>query len=605
MPQLPDLNAEHTFHVDLRGLVDLLSQHLYASPRVYLRELLQNAVDAVTARLALDPEAPRTIRISTRGGELRVQDSGVGLTERDVHELLATIGSSSKRGDFELARSDFLGQFGIGLLAAFVVADDIRVVSRSVRDADAPVVEWLASSDGSYTIATLPPEAHPEPGTTVYLTARRGSESWLEPGRVLEIARDYGSLLPHDIAVDGRPINDEPAPWLATHYSSRARADALAAHCEQVFGFTPLDAIPLDLPLVGVRGVAYVLPDAISPAHRAGHRVHLKGMLLTDRAERLLPDWAFFVRCVIDSSALRPTASREALYEDETLAGVREALGAQLRDWLANLAAESPDRLSRFLAIHDLGVRALAVHDQEMLRLMLPWLSFETTDGSVTLDELARRHQTVYFTRTVEEYRQVAAIAGAQGLAVVNGGYTYHATLVERFPAVRPDVRVAELDTSTVTAHLDLVDPADELALAGLLSLARRRLDALDCDVALRAFHPPTIAALHLDDRDARHERSRASAESEADDLWAGILASIKQEVPRALLVLNHRHPLVRRLGAMADSGLVELAVEALYGQALLMAARPLRPVDHALVNRTLSGLLEWAAAPPAEEPTA
>ncbi|MGO4636682.1 HSP90 family protein, partial [Streptomyces sp. 2RAF24] len=51
----------HTFQVDLRGLVDLLSHHLYSSPRVYLRELLQNAVDALTARRALDPRAPARV----------------------------------------------------------------------------------------------------------------------------------------------------------------------------------------------------------------------------------------------------------------------------------------------------------------------------------------------------------------------------------------------------------------------------------------------------------------------------------------------------------------------------------------------------------------
>jgi molecular chaperone HtpG len=48
----------HTFGVDLRGIIDLLSHHLYSSPRVYARELLQNAVDAITARRALQPDAP-------------------------------------------------------------------------------------------------------------------------------------------------------------------------------------------------------------------------------------------------------------------------------------------------------------------------------------------------------------------------------------------------------------------------------------------------------------------------------------------------------------------------------------------------------------------
>ncbi|MYR17495.1 ATP-binding protein, partial [Streptomyces sp. SID6137] len=170
----------HTFQVDLRGLVDLLSHHLYSSPKVYLRELLQNAVDAVTARRALTPDAPALVRLHTADGGLRVEDSGIGLTESDVHELLATIGRSSKRAEgLQEARSDFLGQFGIGLLACFVVAERIRVVSRSARTPDAPPVEWTARDDGSYTVRTLPDAARPEPGTTVQLTPRPGAAEWL------------------------------------------------------------------------------------------------------------------------------------------------------------------------------------------------------------------------------------------------------------------------------------------------------------------------------------------------------------------------------------------------------------------------------------------
>ena len=154
----------HTFQVDLRGLVDLLSHHLYSSPKVYLRELMQNAVDAITARRLLDPTAPARIQIRTgANGRLEVEDSGVGLTEADVHTFLATIGRSSKRAedgglDLSAARQDFIGQFGIGLLACFVVADEITVVSRSARDRGAPAVEWRGRSDGTYQIRALPAE---------------------------------------------------------------------------------------------------------------------------------------------------------------------------------------------------------------------------------------------------------------------------------------------------------------------------------------------------------------------------------------------------------------------------------------------------------------
>ncbi|GAA2067832.1 HSP90 family protein [Streptomyces albiaxialis] len=589
----------HTFQVDLRGLVDLLSHHLYSSPKVFLRELLQNGVDAVTARAAAEPGATATVRLLTGDSTLRVEDSGIGLTEPEVHALLATIGRSSKRDSLEAARAEYLGQFGIGLLACFVVAEELRVVSRSARDPEAPPVEWLARDDGSYTVRTLPRDAREEPGTTVHLTARPGAREWLEPARVTELARHFGFLLPYDVTVDGESVTERPPVWERTHPGPGARAVALAAHCQETFGFAPLDSIELDVPLAGLRGVAYVLPTAVSPAQRGAHRVHLKGMLLTERADELLPDWAFFVRCVLDTDSLRPTASRENLYADETLAAVREALGDAIRGWLAELAAGDRERLGQFLAVHHLGVKSLARHDREMLKLMLPWLPFETTEGQLSLEEFARRHPVVHFTRGVEEYRQVAAIAAAQGIGVVNGGYTYDSELIELLPLARPGTTVAELDTDTVTAHLDPVEPDEELALAPFLATARATLEPLGCDAVLRAYHPVTVPALHLDDRGTRHERARAEEEDAASDLWSGILGSLRGTAPRARLVLNHLNPLIRRMAGVADQKLAATAVEALYGQALLMAQRPLRPADSALLNRTFLGLLDWAVHPP------
>lgn len=144
---LPDtavdpVSADRTFQVDLRGLVDLLSHHLYSSPRVYLRELMQNAVDALTARRGLEPAAPVDafgIRLYADGSVVRVEDDGVGLTEADVHTFLATIGRSSKRAEMVAEqRGDFIGQFGIGLLSCFLVADEIHVLSRSMRHSRRP-----------------------------------------------------------------------------------------------------------------------------------------------------------------------------------------------------------------------------------------------------------------------------------------------------------------------------------------------------------------------------------------------------------------------------------------------------------------------------------
>jgi molecular chaperone HtpG len=416
---------------------------------------------------------------------------------------------------------------------------------------------------------------------------------------VAALARDYGSLLPYPVTVTagGSPVRttDSPPVWSRPYASARERRSALFDYGEQQLGFVPLDLIDLDLPLAGVRGVGYVLPRPANPAEGSRHRVYLKGMLLSDSTAGLLPDWAFFVRCVIDTDTLRPTASREALYEDETLVAVSEALGVQIRDWLTELAATEPQRLAAFLDVHALSVKALARHDRELLRLMLPYLRFESTDGPVTLPEFTRNHPRVYVAPTVEEFRQVAPIASAQGIGVINGGYTYDGELVAALPELMPDVTVAELGASVVTAALDPVEPAAELALAGFLAMARATLDPLDCDVILRAFHPVTVSALHLDSRAARTERSRAEVAADADELWAEILGTLKSAAPRAQLVLNYHSPIVRRLAQIQERELLTAAVESLCGQALLMTHRPLRPSDAALLNRAFAELLSRA----------
>ena len=72
-------------------------------------------------------------------------------------------------------------------------------------------------------------------------------------------------------------------------------------------------------------GVAFVLPYTPNLAAKRTHRVYLKNMLLSEEADDLLPEWAFFVKAVVNVNDLRPTASRESFYEDEKLDDARAA----------------------------------------------------------------------------------------------------------------------------------------------------------------------------------------------------------------------------------------------------------------------------------------
>ena len=601
-----------TFQVDLGGIVDLLARHLYSSPRVYLRELLQNATDAITAREESAPgEARATVTLRCGlDGSLEVSDSGVGLTLAEAQELLATIGRSSKR-DLELGtgREQFLGQFGIGLLSAFMVTDEIELVSRSARIPGAPAIRWTGHADGRYSLVELAeddPDAPRGTGSTVRLAPRRDLEHWLEAATVEALAVDYGSLLPVDLRLEveqrdgsatSRTLSEPGLPWERPFETERARELALRAYCESALGFAPLACIPLDLPVAGLTGVAYVLPSAVSPTTSSAHRVYLKRMLLGTTVDELLPPWAFFVRCVVNTTAVRPTASREGLYEDDVLLATRDALGARVRQWTLDTLAVRDAGSARLLAVHHLAVRALALVDDDMLDLAVEVLPFECTTGQATLAEIQERHGQVHFTPTVEGYRRIAPVAHAQGLPVVNAGYVYDADLLERVRARRPSWSVTPVSAADVSQVLLPLEPLRALETTDALVSIRGALAAGGCDVDLRTFEPSQIPSMLLDDRDADHELEVSATVAETDDLWGGVLGGFSKPAHRRRLVLNDANPAVRDVLRVTDRAVREAGARALYVTALLQSGRPLPLHETDLMNDALSTLLRSATA--------
>ncbi|MEU7480675.1 HSP90 family protein [Lentzea sp. NPDC042327] len=576
----------HTFRVDLRGIIDLLSHHLYSSPRVYVRELLQNAVDAITARRELDPSCPAEVSI-TCGPELTITDSGVGLTEDEVHGLLSTLGRTSKRDDLGFAREGFLGQFGVGMLSCFLVASSVTVITRSARGGAA--VRWQADSSGNYSVSAVDGEV--AVGTTVVLRASRGNEHWLEADVVRPLVSDYGDLLPAVVTVDGEVVTRGLRPW--------DDEDAeLSAYCEQVLGFTPFEAIPIEVEAAGLTGVAFVLPSGVHPGTRQTHRVYLKRMLVGDNVEGLLPDWAYFVRCVVDASAIRPTASRESLYQDEMLLAVREELGEQIRDWLIRLDAIEPRRAGELLAAHHLGIKSLARSDDEMLRLVERWLPFETTDGAIPLRQFRRKHGAILYIPEVDEFHQLAPVAAAQGLGLVNAGYAYDMELLNRLSALDGPAVARRVAPSELLAALADPEPDVEAALKLRLAEGAAALDRHDCDAVVRDFDPVSLPALLISNAEQQRRLDTEQTAADADPLWAELLGQLTADTGSGRpeqLVLNCRNPLVQRLARLTDPSLVELTLESLYVHAVLQARRAMRPKDTAALNRSFLELLDRA----------
>ena len=534
--------TDSPFHVDLRGVVDLLSHHLYSGPRVYLRELLQNSLDAVTARTQDDPQAPRRVRIVpadlSPDGCLHVDDSGIGLDEDGIRAVLATIGASTKRDALGLARESFLGQFGIGLLSCFLVTDEIRVTTRRAGTDETWL--WVGRDDGTYSVA-LSPQPRAEPGTDVALRPRGSAADLLSAEVVERLAASYASYLPVDLVVEtaGGPViaAGRRFPW------EGGGRDAALSLGEVVVGARPLDVADLPDPVSGVRGQAFVLPHPTGT--RGGHRLYAKRMLVGESVPDVLPDWAFFVRAVLDTERLALTASRESLADDDVLGQTRARLGDQLKCWLLRMARTDRARAQEFFGVHHLG--------------------------------------------------QVAAIARAEDIAVLNAGYAYDRTILERWVARTDGLEAVRLEPEHLAGRFSDPDPDEAAAFAPLLDVARQVLGRSEVRPVVRSFRPATMHAVLLVGRDAHRERDRRDVAAAVDDPWSAALAEIAEPDAVARFVLNAEHHAVRRLADCGDAELQRVALEALYAHALLAGRHPLTPFDSALVARALPALIDRA----------
>lgn len=558
------------FDVDLRALIDVLGTNLYTGPGVYVRELLQNAIDAQ----AVAGRSDQPIEISTDGKEFVLSDHGVGMAADTIAELLGTIGASSKRDALGFGSVSQIGQFGVGMLSGFLVGDRIEVSSSA--DGSEPVV-WTGSSDGHVEMRAgdMRDGGRAETGTTVRIAARGDSTMWLAPDRVRALAAEYTSMHPTPVLVNGERVNPEVGLF---GDPSGGRDAARVAFCQDEFGFTPLEMFDVDVPEAGLRGVAFVRPTGGDLVARAVHRAYVKGLLIGD-VPGLVPEWAYFVRVVVDATGLKPTASREGVVHDDLFDSVTSSLGDQIRTWLIGLGSR-PALRERFLAVHEQGVKALVAHRPELLGFVDKHCLFETNVGPMPLATFRARFDTIRYAGSVDDYRVLADVLAGRGIGLVNAGHAFETAAVRAIVASDPSMRCEPIGQQFLLSALAMPSREAREEFDGAMRVARRAVSPFQCEVTLRAFEPPSVSALLLTDDSAQIAQDRSEMLSQTagePDAWLAALSAIDDgdtAPTRPSLVLNAANPLIERLPALADDVVAGALVRAVYSQAMLRARR-------------------------------
>lgn len=600
------------FRLHLPGLLRVLTEHLYSSKHVGVRELIQNAHDSCLRRSVRtgDPEHhPRVdLRIDRVRETLVVSDNGSGLTADELDEYLSTIGRSytrELRADLSLmSQADaerLIGQFGFGFLSAFLLASEVTLETRSYQPASEPM-RWRSVGDEHYEVR---PGSREEPGTTVELRVKPSASFVLHRQLLIESVRRYADFLPIPVHVDDDPfpVNLMRPPWDADDPQA-----ATLEYIERTFRLdAPLCVIPLrdhvvdlghDTATTPLDGFLFIPPGSVASIQEYGDvRVHIRGMFITDAERDLLPPWARFVRGVIESPALQPTASRESVHQDEAYDAVQRAVEEQLGTALREIAEKQPATWRAVVRGHSDVVLGWAVRDDAFFEQVADIVPFRTSRGQLSLPEyLELTDGTVYYIGKELGSLQEQLLAEAHDVPVIDASRFVTEPFLQRYASWKPNVSLERLDADATR----LLRSVPEEPFDPVLAYYRSR------GVRARAgvFHPDAVPALMIypEDADFILETRGAVAAGELPEPIAGLIGEYaeskvgSEEELRGTLYVNARSPIMGRLARMGPSPRRDAALGLVLQLARLFAGRTLDAAGATAAFMEVSACLEEMA---------
>jgi HSP90 family molecular chaperone len=597
------------------GLVRLLAQSLYPEPDVFIRELLQNAHDSIQLRQLQrsEPMGAIAIDIDAATHSLSFSDNGVGMDRRDIEEFLSVIGSTgtgSRAHEFTTRDRAIatIGQFGIGLLSAFVVAERIEVYTRKAEARES--WHWINHGGEEYELTARPATVQ-TPGTRVVVTLAANQTAFLDSSLVRQTVRRYADFLPFPITLNGfGPINAINAPWHEAHWRNASdRERLLRGFLSQRYADSPLLVIPIDVPSPRVVGGLYI-PNRYTPGGQAGGTVDIfqTRMCLRANDRELLPDWALFVRGIIDCADLQPTAARDNVLRNTVYQALREALGAIIVRALLDLATHDHPRFLQLCQWHHDAIKGMAMRHADFGAAVLAQLPFESQQGQLTLpDFLARQpvaadgKKPLYFFTHEADGNQFYAICQAHDLLAINASRAFDETLLRRYASQYPDtVQLKPLDRLDDPLLYPALDPAEQSAYAALTRAVNRVLATQDIQVEthIRRFQPAHLSGVLLAGEriTAFDDMERALEKPFLLDGLTELAQDVRNRLRQHPLTffLNAEHPLIQQLrdvSALEDPAYGPVLV-GLYYSALLNAQHRLTPAIARRFHTDLQQLL-------------
>jgi molecular chaperone HtpG len=207
--------------IHTENIFPIIKKSLYTDHEIFLRELISNAVDAISKRKMAKlsgesstevPDGEIVLHVDKEKKTLSITDNGIGMTVEEVKKYINQVAFSSAEEFIEKYGSDadaLIGHFGLGFYSAFMVATQVEIDTLSCKDGS-EAVHW--SCDGSPEFE-LSASEKTTIGTTITLTMMDEETEYLEPARIRQLVKTYSDFMPVAIRFEGEQINKQRAIW--------------------------------------------------------------------------------------------------------------------------------------------------------------------------------------------------------------------------------------------------------------------------------------------------------------------------------------------------------------------------------------------------------
>lgn len=334
-----------TIHTE--NIFPIIKKSLYSGHEVFFRELMSNAVDAITKLRMVsfseefkgdigEPEI--IIEIDKNKNTLSISDNGIGMTADEVKKYINQVAFSSAEEFLEKYKSageQIIGHFGLGFYSSFMVSSKVEIDTLSYQEG-AQAVHW--SCDGSPSF-TLEDSTRTTRGTTVILHLLEEEKEYTDVSRIKQLVKTYCDFMPVPIKLNGEVINKQKSPWRESP-SNLTKEDYLEFY-RYLYPFQdePLLWVHLktDYPF-DINGILYfpkLRPDL--DVTKGEIKLYCNHVFVSEHVEEIIPKFLLPMRGVIDSPDIPLNVSRSALQVDRTVRKIADFIAKKVGDRLNEL----------------------------------------------------------------------------------------------------------------------------------------------------------------------------------------------------------------------------------------------------------------------------